>query len=218
MPVCVCLLAIVLAVAGLIDRPVAAASPIRRRTPSTTSAERCAVGGINGASLLRRRRPARLSVKLTALAPTSNAIVGLIWTQAASDGTCGGGPAAGVRAAERAGDLGRRSVSGPLLHRRSGHRQLHGAPDLHDRRFPSVTTNGWRTSCHEFVIPDSESLIAQRAHNVVVSALDAKIDDLYRAAAERFHRRAQCAREIAERRRGEARARAREADASCRGR
>ena len=31
-----------------------------------------------------------ISVKLTALAPTSSATVGLIWTQAASDGSCGG--------------------------------------------------------------------------------------------------------------------------------
>ena len=31
-----------------------------------------------------------LSVKLTALAPTSNAVLGLLWTQAANDGTCGG--------------------------------------------------------------------------------------------------------------------------------
>ena len=31
-----------------------------------------------------------ISVKLTALAPTSSATVGLIWTQAGSDGSCGG--------------------------------------------------------------------------------------------------------------------------------
>ncbi len=30
-----------------------------------------------------------ISVKLTALAPTSSATVGLIWTQAAGDGSCG---------------------------------------------------------------------------------------------------------------------------------
>jgi hypothetical protein len=31
-----------------------------------------------------------ISVKLTALAPTSNALIGLLWTQAANDGTCAG--------------------------------------------------------------------------------------------------------------------------------
>lgn len=31
-----------------------------------------------------------ISVKMTALAPTSNATVGLIWTQAANDGSCAG--------------------------------------------------------------------------------------------------------------------------------
>ena len=31
-----------------------------------------------------------ISVKLTALAPTSNAIIGLVWTQATNDGTCAG--------------------------------------------------------------------------------------------------------------------------------
>jgi hypothetical protein len=31
-----------------------------------------------------------ISVKMTALAPTTNATVGLIWTQAASDGSCAG--------------------------------------------------------------------------------------------------------------------------------
>jgi hypothetical protein len=31
-----------------------------------------------------------ISVKMTALAPTSSATVGLIWTQAGSDGSCGG--------------------------------------------------------------------------------------------------------------------------------
>ena len=31
-----------------------------------------------------------ISVKLTALAPTSNATVGLLWTQGGSDGSCGG--------------------------------------------------------------------------------------------------------------------------------
>ena len=31
-----------------------------------------------------------ISIKLSALAPTSNATVGLIWTQAASDGSCAG--------------------------------------------------------------------------------------------------------------------------------
>ena len=31
-----------------------------------------------------------ISVKLTALAPTSNAVIGLLWTQTANDGTCAG--------------------------------------------------------------------------------------------------------------------------------
>jgi hypothetical protein len=31
-----------------------------------------------------------LSVKITALAPTANAVIGLLWTQATNDGTCAG--------------------------------------------------------------------------------------------------------------------------------
>ena len=47
------------------------------------------VGGLNPHGFTSSKT-GELSVKLTALAPTSNAIIGLIWTQAANDGTCGG--------------------------------------------------------------------------------------------------------------------------------
>jgi hypothetical protein len=48
-----------------------------------------AVGGLNPHGFTSSKT-GELSVKLTALAPTSNAILGLLWTQAANDGTCGG--------------------------------------------------------------------------------------------------------------------------------
>jgi hypothetical protein len=48
-----------------------------------------AVGGLNPHGFTSAKT-GELSVKLTALAPTSNAFVGLTWTQAANDGSCGG--------------------------------------------------------------------------------------------------------------------------------
>jgi hypothetical protein len=48
-----------------------------------------AVGGLN-AHGFTSSKTGELSVKITALAPTSNAVLGLTWTQAANDGTCAG--------------------------------------------------------------------------------------------------------------------------------
>lgn len=48
-----------------------------------------AVGGAN-AHPFTSSKTGELSVKLTALAPTSNAVIGLLWTQATNDGTCAG--------------------------------------------------------------------------------------------------------------------------------
>ena len=48
-----------------------------------------AVGGANE-HRFRSSKTGELSVKLTALAPTSNAIIGLLWTQATNDGSCAG--------------------------------------------------------------------------------------------------------------------------------
>ena len=48
-----------------------------------------------------------ISVKITALAPTSNAIVGLVWVQATTDGTCTQSTyQQNVRSVERTGDIG----------------------------------------------------------------------------------------------------------------
>ena len=47
------------------------------------------VGGLNPHPFTSSKT-GELAVKITALAPTSNAPLGLIWTQAANDGTCGG--------------------------------------------------------------------------------------------------------------------------------
>jgi hypothetical protein len=48
-----------------------------------------AVGGAN-VHPFASSKTGELSVKITALAPTANAIIGLLWTQATNDGTCGG--------------------------------------------------------------------------------------------------------------------------------
>jgi hypothetical protein len=47
------------------------------------------VGGVSSKQF-SASKSGELTVKLTALAPTSNGIVGLIWTQALPDGTCAG--------------------------------------------------------------------------------------------------------------------------------
>ena len=47
------------------------------------------VGGAN-VHPFTSSKTGELAVKLTALAPTSSAVVGLLWTQATNDGTCGG--------------------------------------------------------------------------------------------------------------------------------
>jgi hypothetical protein len=48
-----------------------------------------AVGGQNRHQFTSSKT-GEISVKLTALAPTSNAVIGLLWTQATNDGTCAG--------------------------------------------------------------------------------------------------------------------------------
>jgi hypothetical protein len=47
------------------------------------------VGGTN-AHGFTSSKTGELSVKITALAPSANAVIGLTWTQATNDGTCAG--------------------------------------------------------------------------------------------------------------------------------
>src|SRR5215217_2947177 len=61
--------------------------------PSKNTVENVS-GTLNVGSAVEHRftssKTGELSVKITALAPTSNAFLGLSWTQATSDGTCAG--------------------------------------------------------------------------------------------------------------------------------
>jgi len=80
--------AAVLAVAGLISVSCGGITDPSKNTVEPFSGT-LEVGGRMGHGFTASKT-GEISVKLTALAPTSNATVGLLWTQAASDGSCGG--------------------------------------------------------------------------------------------------------------------------------
>jgi len=78
--------AVVLAVAGLITLSCGGINDPSKNTvdPFTGTLE---VGGL-AEHRFSASKTGEISVKITALAPTSNAVVGLVWVQATNDGTC----------------------------------------------------------------------------------------------------------------------------------
>jgi hypothetical protein len=81
-------IAIAIACAGLMAAGCGGITDPSKNTVEPISGT-LAVGGIN-AHGFTSSKTGELSVKITALAPTSSAVLGLLWTQAANDGTCGG--------------------------------------------------------------------------------------------------------------------------------
>ena len=78
--------AALLAVAGLVAASCGGITDPSKNTVENFSGT-LAVGG-NAAHPFSASKSGEISVKVSALAPTANAFVGLIWAQAASDGSC----------------------------------------------------------------------------------------------------------------------------------
>jgi hypothetical protein len=81
--------AVAIACAGLMAAGCGGITDPSKNTVENISAT-LAVGGLNQHPFTSSKT-GELSVKITALAPTSNAVLGLTWTQATNDGTCAGG-------------------------------------------------------------------------------------------------------------------------------
>jgi hypothetical protein len=78
--------AILLVVAGIVTASCGGITDPSKNTVEPFSGT-LAVGG-NAAHQFTASKTGEISVKITALAPTSNTFVGIIWAQAASDGNC----------------------------------------------------------------------------------------------------------------------------------
>jgi hypothetical protein len=73
-----------------------------------------AVGG-SKAYPFSASKTGEISVKITALAPTSNTLVGLLWTQALSDGSCSTTSIGNVYQQNNFAQLGIPGISGSIL-------------------------------------------------------------------------------------------------------
>lgn len=78
--------AAVLAVAGFVTLSCGGITDPSKNTVTPFSGT-LAVGG-SAAHGFTASKTGELSVKITALAPSSNAVIGLVWVQATNDGTC----------------------------------------------------------------------------------------------------------------------------------
>jgi hypothetical protein len=79
--------AALLAVAGLVTLSCGGISSPSDNKVDTFSGT-LTVGGLPGVHPFTAAKTGEISVKITALAPSSNALLGLSWVQATNDGTC----------------------------------------------------------------------------------------------------------------------------------